>query len=138
MSGVRGKALVCGLSEHTITSLEQFAKLFEQANQNKSVDSTIFNSRSSRAHSIYRITIRQAGSESKGVVSIIDLAGCEKFSGEEMKKKGASNVKIRKIQNEAIKINQSLGSLRKIFQALMESRFAKSGFNFRREESEYA
>jgi hypothetical protein len=113
-----------------VNCVEEFETLLGQASENKSIDSTIFNSDSSRGHTIFRLTIQDSSSDQFGLVNIIDLAGSEKFSGEKMKKLNIPQNKIEKIKKEAIQINKSLGCLRQVFCVLMESRFQK-GKNYK-------
>ena len=123
VSLVKNNVQIKNITSHRINTLDRFRELFNRANSNKSIDSTVFNSQSSRGHTIYKLIIKNKSSNESGLINIIDLAGSEKFSGEKMKKLNIPKNKIDKIRKEAIKINQSLGSLRKVFKVLMESRF---------------
>lgn len=113
------------LSSFEIRDFSHFLELLKKVNLNKSIEATIFNKESSRSHTIYKIFIEEKETKRTGLVNIIDLAGSEKYSREQMKKLGISNDKIQKIAKEAININQSLVCLRKVFQVLMENRFKK-------------
>ena len=56
--------------------------------------------------------------ETEGEITIIDLAGSEKFSEPEMKQQGFSGEKILRIKKEAIEINKSLSALGRVFRII--------------------
>ena len=88
--------------------------------KNRNVDMTMFNSESSRSHCIYRICVSSKdldGNIRKGLLNIIDLAGCEKFTDNH-----PDPVKQAKIQKEAKFINKSLTTLRRILKIKKENR----------------
>mmetsp|Transcript_28644 Transcript_28644/g.50943 ORF Transcript_28644/g.50943 Transcript_28644/m.50943 type:complete len:565 (+) Transcript_28644:2870-4564(+) len=80
-SDVRKGIVVEDLTEEVCTSAEKVYSLLMMGDANKQISSTNFNLRSSRSHSIFRLTIEAKTKGSRGVTyataNLIDLAGSE-------------------------------------------------------------
>ena len=87
----------------------------ETASKNRKTDSTDFNQTSSRSHALFRIHIFNSKTKKKSIINIVDLAGSEKRqirTGNEIKEMNKEEKeKMKKIQEEANSINNSLTSL---------------------------
>lgn len=108
------------LSKVEIVSQTQLDQLIQTAAANRNVEKTAFNDESSRSHCIYRIKISKTdfdGKKTKGLLNIIDLAGCERFSDDI-----EDPLKLKKIQTEANFINKSLTTLGRILRIRKENR----------------
>lgn len=105
------------LTYKTITKEEEITNLIIKAGENRSIDSTEFNSSSSRSHAIYQLKLL-VNNENKDLVSIInivDLAGSEKSTYSTTQQKTNSEIeKMKKIQMECSFINKSLMTLGRI------------------------
>lgn len=114
------------LVELVVTSSEQVSELLLQGNKVRAVASTKMNSRSSRSHSCFTIsieqlshqTMRREGSDEEIVskitklqskINLVDLAGSERAS-----KTGAGGQRLR----EGASINKSLSALGNVINAL--------------------
>ena len=102
---------VAGLNEPVTTNADQILKYMHQGDKNRQVGCTNMNERSSRSHSIFRITIESSNrnSETKkrdGVtvsqLNLVDLAGSERAT-----QTGATGTRLR----EGCHINTSLTAL---------------------------
>ncbi|CAO3592810.1 unnamed protein product [Absidia cylindrospora] len=111
---------VANLKEERIETYNDFSKLFNVANKNRSTASTKLNSRSSRSHAILTLNVRTVtpmeykdGQQQEevvmGKINLIDLAGSE-----DNRKSG--NGKARMTESAAI--NKSLFVLAQVVQAL--------------------
>ncbi|KAG8162488.1 hypothetical protein KVR01_008253 [Diaporthe batatas] len=74
-----GKTIVVGLSEQPCEDLNNFEKLYIEANNNRITAATKLNAHSSRSHAILRVKVTQTTGEQvlESTVSMIDLAGSE-------------------------------------------------------------
>ena len=117
------ETLVKNAKVREIKTIGEALEAIKKTTLNRKTSSTAFNSVSSRSHCIYRIFIQ--GKETKGMINIVDLAGSEKYSVDQMKKRNVDKAMISRIQKEAVHINLSLGTLRKVFQLLRQNRFSK-------------
>ncbi|KAJ5884348.1 hypothetical protein N7504_011920 [Penicillium tannophilum] len=106
-----GKTVVCGLTEKTCTSLKEFEKLYDQANNNRSTSATKLNAHSSRSHAILgvKVTICSADQTRVSTISAIDLAGSED-------NRRTENDKERMV--ESASINKSLFVLAQCVEAI--------------------
>lgn len=112
---------VKNLSTHVIQNVNEAYQLMQMGNQNRSVAATNMNSRSSRSHSIFTITIECSerstvdGTEHirVGKLNLVDLAGSERQS-----KTGATGDRLK----EAAKINLSLTALGNVISALVDGK----------------
>ena len=90
------------LTEVTWKEYDELMKLYMKSNKNKVVDSHELNQTSSRAHSIFKISL--VHKEARNSIMFVDLAGSERFSYVD-----SSQTKITK---EGIEINKSLFTLK--------------------------
>lgn len=100
------------LQEEYISELEEFLNLIEEAESYRVVSETGLNKTSSRSHLLFKLEITQKlldGSEKRGMLNLIDLAGSEKVS-----KTGA----VGETLEEAKKINLSLSTLGQVISNL--------------------
>ena len=97
--------------QREIKTMQDASDMMKKCHKNRETEKTENNVRSSRSHLIYKITIVSEVDKSRTRnMYIVDLAGSEKFSQNTTK-----NVKKReKTQKEAIFINKSLTTLRRI------------------------
>ena len=70
---------IAGLQEEAVTSAAALLKFVSVAESHRAVASTAMNERSSRAHSICRVTVRSSTAKERrqSVLQLIDLAGSE-------------------------------------------------------------
>ena len=106
-----------------IENVEEILHLFHYGIQNKVLGSHKMNMTSSRSHTIFTVTIEQIPIDNPDntIVSklqIVDLAGSERQS---------STGTEGKMKKEAIEINKSLFTLRKVISALTEKNQDLSG-----------
>lgn len=107
------KHVVQGLASKKIESLDQAMKIIEESEKNRTVGKTKKNDRSSRSHSIYRVSFLEGESKKKfGELNITDLAGSEKNNLPPSKTTIGEETK--KLQKEANFINKSLTTLGRI------------------------
>lgn len=71
-----------GLTEASITSVDQILEILRLGEENRHVNSTKQNIKSSRSHSICTIRVASKGMHSQftGLVNLVDLAGSERVS----------------------------------------------------------
>ncbi|PIK39734.1 putative kinesin-like protein KIF22 [Apostichopus japonicus] len=106
---------ISNLGEQEITSVQDFQKHFQPANQNRTTAATKLNSRSSRSHSVLLVKVKKTKETDKEVRSqigklyLIDLAGSENN-----KKTGNQGIRLK----ESGCINMSLFQLGKVVDAL--------------------
>ena len=109
-----------GLSKVHISDYNQLEGIVQSTASNRNVEKTAFNDESSRSHCLYRIKISKTdfdGKKTKGLLNIIDLAGCERFSDDI-----EDPQKLKKVQTEANFINKSLTTLGRILRIKKENR----------------
>lgn len=106
-----------GLSKHPVTNYAEIERVMATADSNRSVEATLMNATSSRAHTVTMITFTQvtkhAGKTAKKVsmINLIDLAGSEKNS-----QTGATGDRLK----EASAINGSLSALGNVIRTLVD------------------
>ncbi|XP_059353492.1 uncharacterized protein LOC130691888 isoform X2 [Daphnia carinata] len=109
----RGIVWVQGSRISPVTNANQLSDLFQRGLNSRHTGSTRMNDRSSRSHLIVSINIectsRLHGTVIRGKVSLLDLAGSERFA-----KSGSSGDQLR----EASSINKSLSTLGDVISAL--------------------
>jgi kinesin family protein C1 len=126
----KGKIFLPGVVKKKITSMREALDTIRISSERRQTEATAYNSRSSRSHSIYRISIskRGANGEQLGLLNIIDMAGSEKNSLDTQdtdSKKALSTInseKLKKIQKEANYINKSLTTLGRIVRLIKHQR----------------
>lgn len=104
-----------GCSSHVIQSAEQFMTFYNEGNVRRVVTATAMNPESSRGHTALVVWVTRTapdGSESRGKVTFIDLAGYERFS------KTGITATNPIMKDEAKTINASLLSLGHVVTAL--------------------
>jgi hypothetical protein len=107
---------VDGLTHKEVTTAAMTKKLIERGTQERAMAETKMNAHSSRSHAVFQIQITQLdatkGSQKVCSINLVDLAGSEK-----VKASGASGDTL----NEAKNINQSLSTLRKVIDVLIDN-----------------
>ncbi|OHF04286.1 kinesin motor domain-containing protein [Colletotrichum orchidophilum] len=106
-----GKTMVVGLSERACEDLQDFSRLYIEANNNRVTASTKLNAHSSRSHAIMRIKVTQTTGDQvrESTASAIDLAGSED-------NRRTDNGKERLVESAAI--NKSLFVLSQCIDAI--------------------
>ncbi|KAL0940056.1 kinesin family protein [Colletotrichum truncatum] len=106
-----GKTMVVGLSERACEDLQDFSKLYIEANNNRVTAATKLNAHSSRSHAILRVKVTQTTGDTirESTASAIDLAGSED-------NRRTDNGKERLIESAAI--NKSLFVLSQCIDAI--------------------
>ncbi|WYZ33860.1 hypothetical protein EsH8_I_000136 [Colletotrichum jinshuiense] len=106
-----GKTMVVGLSERACEDLQDFSKLYIEANNNRVTAATKLNAHSSRSHAILRVKVTQTTGDvvRETTASAIDLAGSED-------NRRTDNGKERLIESAAI--NKSLFVLSQCIDAI--------------------
>ncbi|OLN91637.1 Kinesin-like protein KIF22 [Colletotrichum chlorophyti] len=106
-----GKTMVVGLSERACEDLQDFSKLYIEANNNRVTAATKLNAHSSRSHAILRVKVTQTTGDvvRESTASAIDLAGSED-------NRRTDNGKERLIESAAI--NKSLFVLSQCIDAI--------------------
>jgi kinesin family protein 5 len=104
-------------SEIYVNNKEEMLEIFTLGTKNRSIASTLMNSRSSRSHSLFILTIFQKNkiseSSKSGRLYLVDLAGSEKLS-----KTGATGSTLEEAKN----INKSLMCLGMVINSLTEGK----------------
>ena len=103
-----------GLTEVCVVCEEEILDVLSLGESNRSVASTKMNTASSRSHQIFILEIIQKlpnGNEKRGILNLVDLAGCEKIN-----QTGVTGNKLE----EAKKINLSLSCLGNVIKALTD------------------
>ena len=107
---------VDGLFRKEVTDAETTKALIEKGTKERAMAETKMNAHSSRSHAVFQICITTKdplrGTQCTSLVNLVDLAGSEKISlsgvtGQAMK--------------EAMNINKSLSTLRRVFDVLIEN-----------------
>ncbi|TDZ38048.1 Kinesin-like protein KIF22 [Colletotrichum spinosum] len=106
-----GKTMVVGLSERACEDLQDFSKLYIEANNNRVTAATKLNAHSSRSHAIMRVKVTQTTGDTvrESTASAIDLAGSED-------NRRTDNGKERLVESAAI--NKSLFVLSQCIDAI--------------------
>lgn len=107
-----------GLSEHTVASADDALALFQAGVHRKIMAETHMNAASSRSHCVLQVLVDTVDAESgdvlhTGALNLVDLAGSER------QPKGTEKSKH---MAEAVDINRSLFTLRKVIFALSDRR----------------
>jgi hypothetical protein len=105
-----------GLSRKEVTTAEVTKNLIEKGTKERAMAETKMNAHSSRSHAVFQIQITQAdpmkGTQKVSTINLVDLAGSEKI-----KLSGVTD----KALDEAKAINQSLSTLRKVIDVLIDN-----------------
>eukprot|EP01063_Lacrimia_lanifica_P002161 TRINITY_DN11118_c0_g1_i1.p1 TRINITY_DN11118_c0_g1~~TRINITY_DN11118_c0_g1_i1.p1 ORF type:complete len:1066 (+),score=388.92 TRINITY_DN11118_c0_g1_i1:73-3270(+) len=104
-----------GITRLGVYNADETMKSMESGMKYRAVASHSLNATSSRSHAIFQICVRQTfvvGSTRVANINIVDLAGSER-----MKMTGASG----SVADEAKNINQSLSTLRRVIDTLIEN-----------------
>ena len=108
---------IADLSETYVTGDFDVHELLRIGNQNRQVGESLMNSKSSRSHSLFSLTVTQTNTDNFsakiGKLYLVDLAGSEKVS-----KTGA----VGKRLEEAKKINKSLTTLGQVITCLTDGK----------------
>jgi hypothetical protein len=130
----KGRVVLPDIEKPTINSVSDALDIIRQSSRKRQTEATAWNSKSSRSHSIYRITIvKKSSGQEMGLLNIIDMAGSEKSSADLQPKDSFSsgskshlNIaavdKAKKIQKEANFINKSLTTLGRIIRLIKQQR----------------
>ena len=103
-----------GLTEVYVVCEEEILEILALGESNRTVASTKMNTASSRSHQLFMIELTQKlpnDSEKRGILNLVDLAGCEKIS-----QTGVTGNKLE----EAKKINLSLSALGNVIKSLTD------------------
>lgn len=115
-------------AESIISEEEQVYQLIEIGNQNRCVGETNMNERSSRSHTIFRITVEssEVGKTDQavqvGVLNLVDLAGSER-----VEQAGTAGIRFK----EGVNINLSLLQLSCVINQLSDENAAGAYVNYR-------
>jgi kinesin family protein C1 len=110
---VNCKTTVTGVEKVELDSPERVQEMLKRADKNRSVAATKANSRSSRSHSVFILTLvgenSTTGEKCEGTLNLVDLAGSERLSHSK-----AEGDRLKETQN----INKSLSCLGDVIGAL--------------------
>ena len=110
-----------GLHRKEVSSADVTKRLIEKGTKERALAETKMNAASSRSHAIFQIQITQndamKGTQRVSTINLVDLAGSEKI-----KMSGATGETLTEAKN----INQSLSTLRKVIDVLIENSTIKS------------
>eukprot|EP00117_Sycon_ciliatum_P010350 scpid16641/ scgid5186/ Kinesin-like protein KIF16B; Sorting nexin-23 len=115
-----------GLSQHSVTTVQDIMELIECGNSNRTTASTLMNSISSRSHSIFTINFSQATisdgnpCEMTSRINLVDLAGSER-----VQKTAATGDRLK----EGANINKSLTTLGLVISNLATNSAAEASTN---------
>ncbi len=106
-----------GLSKHLCGNYEEISELMEEGTRHRTVNATKMNKTSSRAHTIFQITLvaqthdtlTGKSSNKTSKINLVDLAGSERLD-----KTGATGATMK----EGVNINKSLSALGNVIKAL--------------------
>lgn len=117
---------VHGANEISVSSVEELQNLLRFGAQNRAVGFTKMNSRSSRSHSLFSVTVtvtdKRTDTSTNATLNLVDLAGSEKIKQTE-----ASGQTLE----EAKKINLSLSALGNVINALSNGKSKKNHVPYR-------
>lgn len=105
-----------------VESIEELLDVIYNASLKRTTRGTHHNINSSRSHTVYQIRIEGIGldgSEIKGKLSVIDLAGSERANTETFTDKTSEEIEsMKKVHEEGKYINKSLSCLKRVFESL--------------------
>ena len=105
-----------GLSRKEVTTADVTKNLIEKGTKERAMAETKMNAHSSRSHAVFQIQVTQSdpmkGTQKVSTINLVDLAGSEKI-----KLSGVTD----KALDEAKAINQSLSTLRKVIDVLIDN-----------------
>eukprot|EP01061_Rhynchopus_euleeides_P009690 TRINITY_DN188_c0_g1_i1.p1 TRINITY_DN188_c0_g1~~TRINITY_DN188_c0_g1_i1.p1 ORF type:complete len:942 (+),score=498.09 TRINITY_DN188_c0_g1_i1:264-3089(+) len=111
-----------GLGREEVKSVAHCLKLMAAGMNSRHTAATKMNDVSSRSHAIFQLTFKQKnpvqGTNTLSNINLVDLAGSERI-----KMSGAEGQRLE----EATKINQSLSTLRRVIDVLIENAKKKGG-----------
>ncbi|XP_032664688.1 kinesin-related protein 4 [Odontomachus brunneus] len=115
--------------EEVTNSPENILSLMSKGNKNRRIGETNMNERSSRSHTIFRITIesREADSGSNGAIQVSQLNMVDLAGSERARQTGATGERFK----EGRHINLSLSTLALVIKQLSESQDTQKYINFR-------
>lgn len=118
-----------------IENKEDILRFTREASDSRRCDSTQFNSTSSRSHAIFQIkidSVKDYSSIESSIINIIDLAGSERSSLQNLSAKTKEEIEaVKRIQNEANFINKSLTTLGRIISMIGDKKSAKVAIPYR-------
>ncbi|XP_077280881.1 uncharacterized protein LOC143907787 [Temnothorax americanus] len=119
---VKSKEEVTNCPENVLT-------IMNKGNKNRRIGETNMNERSSRSHTIFRITIesREAGANSDGAIQVSQLNMVDLAGSERARQTGATGERFK----EGRHINLSLSTLALVIKQLSESQDSQKFINFR-------
>jgi hypothetical protein len=111
-----------GLKRLKIEKMEQCLEIIKTGMEHRAVAATLMNDTSSRSHAIFQICIAQKnplkGTTRVSIVNLVDLAGSERI-----RMSGVTGTAF----TEATNINQSLSTLRRVIDTLIDNSKLKKG-----------
>jgi kinesin family protein C1 len=123
-----GMQFISNLQELTVESSEDLAELMQVALTNRAVATSEMNERSSRSHSVCRITLvgTRGSTQIQSTINMVDLAGSERLSSPSkaeidlapLDERAALHENASKRQAETLAINKSLSALASVIQAV--------------------
>ncbi|EFN84609.1 Centromeric protein E [Harpegnathos saltator] len=115
--------------EEVTNSPENIFSLMSKGNKNRRIGETNMNERSSRSHTIFRITIesREADAGSDGAIQVSQLNMVDLAGSERARQTGATGERFK----EGRHINLSLSTLALVIKQLSESQDSQKYINFR-------
>ncbi|XP_071554788.1 uncharacterized protein [Temnothorax nylanderi] len=117
-------------SKEEITNCpENVLAIMNKGNKNRRIGETNMNERSSRSHTIFRITIesREAGANSDGAIQVSQLNMVDLAGSERVRQTGTTGERFK----EGRHINLSLSTLALVIKQLSESQDSQKFINFR-------
>ena len=112
----KGMVFIQNITEVSVNSATETMYTLRQGSKRRHVTGTSMNAESSRSHMIFSIVIDtknpQSGKESRGKISLVDMAGSERVKRSEVTGQGFK---------EAVAINKSLSALLDVIDALSKS-----------------
>jgi hypothetical protein len=110
----KGRVQIVGLTEATVTSVDETMQVIDFGLDSRSVGETAANSESSRSHAILQLAIKQPDGKTYGKLTFIDLAGNER---------GADTFdNVKQTRMDGAEINKSLLALKECIRALDQNK----------------
>lgn len=110
----KGRVKIMGLTEATVTSVEETMQVINFGLESRTVGETAANADSSRSHAIMQLSIKQPDGKTYGKLSFIDLAGNERGAD--------TSDNIKQTRMDGAEINKSLLALKECIRALDQSK----------------